>query len=230
MISVVIPCYNHGPFLDECVDSVLNQTFKDFEIIVVDDGSTDGVTPDIAKRQEKKSSKIKTFAHSTNQFIAAARNTGVKNASGELIVNSDADCYFHPTILEKYYEAITSKKGDIIYCTYLNFGDNIRSTNSNNPEYSFQRLCKSNIITVAAMYYKKHWEEVGGYNEDLKFGAEDWEFWINMGERGHFGYLIPEILFYYRHHKDRVTTNIMNPNMDKVINQIRRLHCTLKIG
>ncbi len=90
-VSVIIPCYNHGKYIDEAVDSILNQTFKDFEIIIVNDGSTDELTNNKLKQYDKP----KTFViNKENEGLSVARNTAIKRAVGEYILTLDADDSF----------------------------------------------------------------------------------------------------------------------------------------
>lgn len=97
-ISIVIPCYNVEKYLKECLDSVFNQTFKDFEVIAVNDGSSDK-TPDILKAYAKKHPNLKIVSQK-NQGISQARNNGLKKASGKYIYFLDSDDLIHPQLLE----------------------------------------------------------------------------------------------------------------------------------
>ena len=87
-VSVIIPCYNHGEYLDEAVESVLTQTYQNFEIIIVDDGSTDQSTIDLLKVYRKPKTRV---IRTDNQGLASARNNGIKEAKGEYILPLDAD-------------------------------------------------------------------------------------------------------------------------------------------
>jgi glycosyltransferase involved in cell wall biosynthesis len=96
-ISVIIPCFNQGPYLDEAVDSVLAQTFQDFEILVVDDGSTDAETIKILRDFARPKTRI---IRTENQGLSAARNNGIREAMGEYILPLDADDKIGPGYLE----------------------------------------------------------------------------------------------------------------------------------
>ena len=97
-VSVVIPCYNQGAFIDDAVNSVLAQTFSDFEIIIVNDGSTDATTNALLERYSRPKT---TVIHTENQGVCAARNTAIKAAAGKYILPLDADDKIEPTYLEK---------------------------------------------------------------------------------------------------------------------------------
>jgi glycosyltransferase involved in cell wall biosynthesis len=195
-ISIIVPCFNHGEFLDEAIESVLGQTFKDFEIIVIDDGSTDVGTLQALDGLKKKYSQIKII-HQANGGPANARNAGIKISRGEFFFPLDADDTIDPRMLEKCFEVISedSKIGFIYTYTHF-FG--AEDFVWKNPEYNFFELLRANHTTVSALTRKKAWEQVGGFDENKKNKYEDWEFWINLGARGWHGKLIKEPLFNYR--------------------------------
>ena len=95
LISVVIPCYNDGKYLPETLGHLAKQTFRDFEIIIVNDGSTDPETLSILKNLESENTRV---LHKENGRMSSARNHGVKHARGEYIAALDADDYFHPHV------------------------------------------------------------------------------------------------------------------------------------
>ena len=99
-VSIVMPTYNRADYLPQAIDSVLNQTLQNFELIIVDDGSTDN-TPFLLKNYQKKSNKIKVITHTENKGVSAARNTGNKHATGKYIAILDSDDYFLPDYLEE---------------------------------------------------------------------------------------------------------------------------------
>ena len=220
-VSIAIPCFNYGQYLDEAVDSVLTQTFQDFEIVIVDDKSTDGTTGDIVKQQEKKDSRIKTFFHEQNKRMAGARNKAINESSGRFIVPLDADDKLHPDFLQECYNQIIGRKEHIVYTDMRFFG----TLNKDYlfPNYNLNSLYIRGQFPVTVMYHKIHWEQVGGYNETFKEGYEDWEFAINMGEHGHTGFHIPKILFYYRW-KDNSTIHNTMRNKAAIVSRIRKLH------
>lgn len=112
-ISVIIPVYNVEPYLKECLESVLNQSYRNLEIICVDDCGTD-YSMQIAEEYAKKDERIKIIHHETNKGLAISRNTGINNATGEYIFFLDSDDYILPEALEKMYECSIDTKSDII--------------------------------------------------------------------------------------------------------------------
>ena len=116
MISVIIPVYNAEQYIKRCLNSVLNQTFNDYEIIMVNDGSTDG-SLEILKKYESQNSKLKVITQK-NLKAAAARNSGLKYASGEYIAFIDADDYVHNDYLRILYENMVHFKADVSTCGF----------------------------------------------------------------------------------------------------------------
>ena len=116
MISVIIPVYNAEQYIKRCLNSVLNQTFNDYEIIMVNDGSTDG-SLEILKKYESQNSKLKVITQK-NLKAAAARNSGLKYASGEYIAFIDADDYVHNDYLRILYENMVNFKADVSTCGF----------------------------------------------------------------------------------------------------------------
>jgi len=220
-VSIPIPCFNYGQYLDEAVDSVLSQTFQDFEIVIVDDKSTDNTTVDVVKAQEKKDSRIKTFFHSENKRMAGARNTAIRESSGRFIVPLDADDKLHPDFLQECYNEIVKGRFHIISTDMRFFG----TINKDYlfPNYNLNGLYVRGQFPVTVMYHKIHWEQVGGYNETFTEGYEDWEFAINMGEHSHTGYHISKILFYYRWKDSSTIHNTMRKKAE-IIARIKKLH------
>ncbi|MBO4897377.1 MAG: glycosyltransferase [Clostridia bacterium] len=115
-ISIIIPVYNAGKYINECVDSIINQTFRDFELILVDDGSADN-SGKICDDYAEKDSRIKVI-HKENGGQAIARNKGLKIATGEYICFVDADDAVNPNMLEYLYEAAEKTKSKIVFCGY----------------------------------------------------------------------------------------------------------------
>lgn len=193
-ISVIIPCYNQAHFLDEAVESVLAQTFQDFEIIIVDDGSDDESSVNILNNYEKPKTKI---IRTSNNGPSIARNMGIESAMGEYILPIDADDKIHAEYLEKAAHILDKNpKIGIVYCEAELFGD--KSGKWNLPEHKFPHILLANCIFCTAMFRKSDWLDVGGYKAEMEHSSEDWEFWLSLIEKGLEVYRIPEILFYYR--------------------------------
>jgi glycosyltransferase involved in cell wall biosynthesis len=194
-VSVIIPCYNLGQYLDEAVDSVLDQTYQDFEIIIVNDGSSDEFTNTLLKDYSKP--KCTVYATS-NQGLPAARNYGIERANGQYICCLDADDKYHPEFLEKCIKVLDEDKKDEFgfVTTWVQlFGNQngIWETEDYNP----YKLVFENQIHVASLFRKVIWEKVNGYSTNLS-GYQDWDFWLKIVAKGYKWALIKEPLFLYR--------------------------------
>jgi glycosyltransferase involved in cell wall biosynthesis len=197
-VSVIIPCYNLGKYIDECVDSILAQTFQDFEIIIVNDGSTDEYTNELlATYSRPKVKVIKTH----NLGVSGARNLAIKNATGEYILPVDADDLIAKTYLEK---AMTIFKNDsTVDCVYpwtRCFGARegiYQATELSAPRLFFESMSG----TVGIVYKKFVWEKISGYKENMK-NFEDWEFQLGIFENNFKVKVISEPLYEYRQRND----------------------------
>lgn len=120
-VSVIIPVYNGQKYITRCLDAVAGQSFDDYEILIIDDGSTDGTFQKLKQyweeNREKKNPKLKIFARK-NAGAAAARNFGLENARGEYLAFIDVDDFVEPDYLEKLYETAKSCNADVVSCGY----------------------------------------------------------------------------------------------------------------
>ncbi|CAK8723165.1 PilZ domain-containing protein [Candidatus Electrothrix laxa] len=197
-VSVVIPCYNQGAFVDETINSVLAQTWQDFEIIVVNDGSTDPFT--VNHLQQLNFPKTRVL-HTENQGLSSARNNGIREAQGEYILPLDADDRIGPTYLEQAVQLLDADpEVGIVYCKARFFGD--RNSEWQLPEYSLEEMLLNNVIFCTSFFRRADWEDVGGFDPAMIYGWEDYDFWLSLIERGRQVKRIPEILFYYRIRSD----------------------------
>ncbi|MFZ3197779.1 MAG: glycosyltransferase family A protein [Bacillus mycoides] len=222
IVSIIIPCYNYGDFLEEAIDSCLDSTFQDLEIIVVNDGSTD---PDTITVLNKLNKKPKTCViHQGNKGVSAARNLAIRKSKGKYFLPLDADDKIHPTLIEKGYKILetNSEIGFVTHWTQI-FGT--ENSVLDFPSFDEKILLSQNIVINTSLTRKKAWHDVDGYDEKI-LGYEDWDFWISLVEKGWKGYTIPEILFYYRRHGKSKNFRDNENSMDH-IKQIRDKHCEL---
>ncbi|WP_220039943.1 glycosyltransferase family 2 protein [Nonomuraea aridisoli] len=196
-VSVVIPCYNYGRYLPQALDSVLGQTFSDWEIVVVDDGSTDdspAVAQDFIDRHPDRRIRLLRQA---NAGVSAARNAGIAAAAGRYILPLDADDVIAPTMLEKTTAVLDAEPDIAIASTDLFIftdAEDLPPQVLPLPPYTKELLLQRLIMFYCSLYRREAWEVVGGYNESMRAG-EDWDFWIGCAERGFDAYHIPEPLF-----------------------------------
>jgi glycosyltransferase involved in cell wall biosynthesis len=192
LISVVIPSYNHGKYIGECIESVLGQTLQDFEVIVVDDNSTDDTAAIVARYAPR----VRYIKHTRNLKAAAARNTGISQASGKYITCIDADDKIRPQFLERLSGVLESDWSiGIAYPEFELFGDQKGVVKGH--EYSFEHLLHGNLMPYCSMFRREAWVRAGGY-KDINPSWEDYEFWITLGNLGYYGKYVPEPLLLYR--------------------------------
>jgi glycosyltransferase involved in cell wall biosynthesis len=195
-VSVIIPCYNHGKYLEMAVTSILNQTFQDFEIIIVNDGSTDHFTQNLLSSFNKPKTKV---ISQVNKGPSAARNAGIQISQGEFIVTLDADDYLEKTFIEKGVIVLekNSDVGVVSSFTQL-FG---RKRQLWKPlGGGVKNFLAGNNCSANAMFRKICWSQTKGYDEKMREGYEDWDFWLAITKRGWNVYIIPEVLIFYRKH------------------------------
>jgi glycosyltransferase involved in cell wall biosynthesis len=206
-VSVVITCYDLGRYLDEAVNSVLAQTFQDFEILIVDDGSTDAATRALLAAYRRPRTRV---IRSANQGLPAARNLGLKQSTGEFICSLDADDVLEPTCLEKSVEVLRQRP-DVAFVSHW-----LRAFGADEWEWrpercDFPALLDVNTVNGAALVRRTALEAVGGFDEAMRDGCEDWELWIRLTEAGHRGLILPEFLFRYRRREDSMSSRMQGP-------------------
>ncbi|MEJ5265596.1 MAG: glycosyltransferase family A protein [Bacteroidales bacterium] len=195
LVSVIIPCYNQGIYLYEALDSVYKQTYQHIEIIVVNDGSTDEKTLEILSSLSNESSIKLLNIQKSNPSVA--RNFGISKCSGNFFLPLDADDRLHPSFIERTLEILkTSDTIAGVSSWAMQFG--AKSGIKTLEGGGIENFLRYNNCTVTALLKKSIWEEIGGYDENMREGFEDWEFYINLTKRGYKIVIIPEPLFYYR--------------------------------
>jgi glycosyltransferase involved in cell wall biosynthesis len=219
-VSVIIPCYNYGQYLDEAVGSVLAQTFDDFEIIIVNDGSTDPYTNELLAGYDKPRTRVIT---TTNSGVASARNTGIAAAGGTYILPLDPDDRIAATYLQKGVATFNEHpECGIVYSHAEFFG--ARRGRLNFKPYRLENILLGNCICSAAIFRKSDWEKAGGYNANMTHGLEDWDFWLSLIEAGAEPCLIPETLLYYRIKEQSRSTELMKHHRVEMYARIYENH------
>jgi glycosyltransferase involved in cell wall biosynthesis len=193
-ISVLMPCFNHGDYIEEAIASVLNQTVGDAEIIVVDDGSTEPGTIDRLRTLDLPRTRV---LHTPNQGLPAARNHAARYAQGSVFCALDADDRLAPEWFEKALAALDRDPQLAFVSHWLEtFGDEQWVWTPSSCE--LPALLARNTVNGAALVRREAFEAVNGYDQTMRGGCEDWDFWLRLVERGFRGAIVPEILFYYR--------------------------------
>ena len=195
-VSIIIPCYNDGKYLPEAVASARRQTHPAMEIIVVDDHSDDAETLAILERLRHEGVTVLETPPG-RKGPSAARNAGIAAATGDYILPLDADDVIAPDYAAKAAAVLDADETvGICYCRARYFG--LKSGPWELPPYSFEELLCGNMIFATAMFRKSDWASLGGYDESLLAGLEDYAFWLRLTESGARVRRLDEELFFYR--------------------------------
>lgn len=199
-ISVIIPVYNTEKYLAECLNSVLNQTFTDWEAICIDDGSTDN-SLEILKEYANKDKRIKILTQ-TNQGVVVARNNGIKQATAELIYPLDSDDIIDKDCLKVLYNKISTTTNRVVASEVKMFGK--FNTFFTQPDFTkYQMYGYHECCIISALFYKSDFERFGGYKIDFNgYGGDDMDYWLNYIDNNLPMLRVPDILFFYRTKED----------------------------
>lgn len=206
MISIIIPCYNHGRFLSEAVDSILKQTEQNFEIIVVNDASTDGFNFDEIQKLDKR---VRLVHLQNNTGTARANNAGIRASKGDYITMMSADDMREPESFKLLLDVCKKNPHNFAY-------DDMRLVINGTkngkvwkfPEYDFDKLLEKNTIHAGIMFERKAFDDTGGYPEEFAHGREDWAFNLLLGTKGYCGIHVNYAGYLYRRgDNNRTKTN-----------------------
>lgn len=213
MISVIVPVYNVEAYFDRCMESLVGQTYEEFEIIVIDDGSTDG-SGLLCDKWAEKDKRVKVF-HQENRGLSAVRNRGLELAGGEYILWVDSDDYVEKNYLEKLSEAYTSTGADMVMCSFYtdidgvveHTGKKLFRAEEMNRQTFLERLYVQGMYSVVWNKFlpKEAYEEI-------KFPVgrvfEDSSVMLQLTKRCNKIVVIEEPLYFYRRHKASITLQV----------------------
>lgn len=213
MISVIMPAYNSEKFIAESIESVRAQTYTNWELIIVDDGSIDH-TENIVRIYKETDNRI-NYIYQENQKQGKARNTGIQNSKGELIAFLDSDDLWVPEKLEKQVSFFTNHNYDLIFSDgYLMLNDKnniLGNFNTISGFYSGTKAIKlffkqNRIPILSVLTTRRAIEIVRGFDEHFQIqNIEDYHLWIKMLLSGFSFYGLPDNLVYYRLHNSQIT-------------------------
>lgn len=223
LVSIVIPCYNDAQYIEQAVNSALNQVYPDKEVIVVDDGS-DIETKAVLQKIERKITKLIT---QENKGQSTARNVGIRESKGEYILVLDSDDYFEPDFVEKAVAVFLENKNTKIVTCFANL------ILENEISYVYKPkggdiasfLCSNNALG-SAMFRNEDWQTSGGYDETMLQGFEDWEFYIRLLQKEGLAQVIEEPLYNYRK-RNNTTTHRANAVKYKLLLYLFHKHKVL---
>lgn len=208
-VSVVVTAHNYGKYLPQALDSVINQRYSDWEMIVVNDGSTDNTQEILAGYQERLGNKMKILTLN-GVGLAKASNAGIKLSQGQYIIRLDADDYFDENIF--LIEATILDNDPHIHMVFSDYY-RINKYGEVIDAYRLQKvndevkLLDRSPLAAGAMYRRECYDAIGGYNESLRY-QEDYDFWIRFIDKYHV-YNVNLPLMYYRKHNLSMSTNFV---------------------
>jgi glycosyltransferase involved in cell wall biosynthesis len=217
LVSVVIPIYNYGIQFEKTLCSIFDSTYKNLEIIIVDDGSNDEYVK--LKLESLEGHPNIKVIQQPNSGPSSARNNGIKNSNGEFILPLDADDMIYPDYIQSCVNILKNNKNiSPVYCDTHHIGQT--QGVEQRPEWSMDRLIQGPFIVNCSMFHKKAFDDCEGYDDSLK-GWEDYDLWIRMGQKGYIGKRIPKPLFiYYHHENDGTVSTEANKNQQLLYNKI----------
>jgi len=206
LVSVVIPSYNHLEYVEIAIRSVTSQTYSNIELIVVDDGSTDGSIDKISALNEIHSF---TFYSQENRGLSKTLNDAISKCSGEYVAILASDDYYHINKIEEQMKVILkTKNSEFCYVKTREFDSESGASIREFPNSNFEGCVLNRIFfrqpycAGTILFSKKLYNDVGGFDESLKY--EDWDFSIRCAAKTKFC-RVDKVLFFYRSHASNVT-------------------------
>ena len=222
LFSIIIPCYNQAHFLPQCLDSLLVQEYKNWEAVVVNDGSPDN-TNEVVQKYSAEDPRIKLVVKA-NGGLSSARNFGIANALGNRFIFLDADDYMYPNCLEKIAKTVQdSDENTLIQYGYTYVKEDgkevLSNTNAQKKKFLIPAIFEGNLGPCHSICISRSLAlAAGSFDENLK-SVEDWDFWMRAVKAGGTQKIIPDILVYYRYAKNSMSRDgfVMFDALKKVI-------------
>lgn len=219
LISVVLPIYNGEKYMIQSINSIINQTYKNWELIIIDDCSTDR-TAIIAKQYASKDSRIKYYKNDKNMKLPKTLNKGFSLAKGDYLTWTSDDNLYISNAFEKMYRKLKDSKDiEFIYSSC-----EIIDENGNNLDYMYassqgsKEIIGSNIVGACFMYTRKVYESIGDYDENYIL-VEDYDYWLRIFSKFNTTY-IEDILYKYRWHNGALTSTEKKEKINSVCEKV----------
>jgi glycosyltransferase involved in cell wall biosynthesis len=200
LVSIVLPSYNGKDFLNKSIESCLNQTYKNIELIIINDCSTDSTEQIINSYTD---SRIKYLKNKINQKLPKSLNIGFNIALGDYFTWTSDDNFYDVTAIEKMVFSLESQKVDLVCAPYFTIDNNDEITGERSVGKQSDVLI-DNVVKACFLYKKEAHKKLNGYNPDL-FLVEDYDFWIRATFENFKFYQLTEKLYYYRFHENSLT-------------------------
>lgn len=202
-VSIVLPVYNGEKFLSCSIESCINQTFKDWELLIIDDCSDDS-SSDIARRYQQKDERIYYYKNDSNMKLPRTLNRGFSLARGSYLTWTSDDNYYRPKAIEEMLNVLENSNADFVFTAFSTINENGETIKKNSISEDPRHLIwKYNIVGACFMYSRAVYEKIGDYDPDL-FLSEDYDYWLRIFHEFEVEY-IDEDLYAYRKH-DRTLT------------------------
>jgi glycosyltransferase involved in cell wall biosynthesis len=219
-VSVIIPCYNQGIFIEEAIESVLAQSYRDFEIIIINDGSDDVVTIDILNGLNKP---LTAIYHTSNAGVSAARNYGIKQSSGTFILPLDADDRIDSRLLEMSVSLLEQNQQLELIATGVQFFGEIY-TKELLPAYNPKQHLLQNLFFNTSLFRKSSFDKLNGYDESFKEGWEDWDYFLRLVDDIAQVFVIQDYLLHYRIKTSSRNADLLQEKKQRVEQQLFLKH------
>jgi glycosyltransferase involved in cell wall biosynthesis len=235
-VSVIIPLYNKERYIARCLDSVLAQTFSDYEVIIVDDGSTDGSSAVVSRYASEKVRCVRQ----DNAGPGAARNRGVAESSGEFIAFLDADDEWHPQFLERLVGFLDRwPHVEIAGCQWLDLRTGIasvvpelipRGAQEGTVAHYFRDAVPNPVLSTSSVVIRRQaLDDVGAFNTSARLG-EDLELWARIAARCPLGFVAEPLAYYHREAIGRACDTPALPPYPPVVRFLQEVISTIHLG
>lgn len=209
LVSIIMPAYNVASYISEAIESVIAQSFKNWELIIIDDGSKDATQKIVSQYIPHK--QISYF-YQENKGVSSARNTAIAKSKGIYIFPLDADDKINSNFLEQAVKVMQEdQEVELVYGNVTYFGT--MKEQFVLPEYTYKKLFVQNLIVVSALFKKASFKKTNGYDERLPF-FEDWDLWLQLLNSNSKVVKLNKVALYYRKHNTSATS-IMNLEANK---------------
>jgi len=195
LVSIIIPCFNQENFLSETLNSVKNQIYQNWECIIVDDGSTDN-SKVIAQKYTSEDNRF-SYSYKLNEGVSVARNFGIAHSQGAFILPLDADDKISTSYMVEAINTFNEyPKIKLVSSKAYFFGN--RSGAWELKEYNFRDLLFGNMLHCSGIFKREDYNHTSGYRTNMKYGLEDWDFWLSLLNPNDKIIILPKFHLYYR--------------------------------
>ena len=225
LVSVIMPTYNHAKFIGKAIGSVLNQTYQNFELIIIDNYSEDDTEKIVDSYEDDRIIYLK---FRNNGIIAASRNHGIQHSHGEYVAFLDSDDFWHKQKLEKqlpHFETSeiigVASNAVLISCTPYYRKNNLARSRLGYIDYKYRDILNYNRLATSSLIVKRDiLDQSGLFDEDKTFSfIEDWELWLRMAKYGSFRVLETPLLTYLVSRKRGYQASVISKNCLKILNK-----------